>query len=147
MGDGLKHWRFQGNRFFEGPSNKGDRKLSCKTCFSSSVLVVHVFFPGFPIEMITNDVPCNQACMMLLWLVTTHKYSTIINHPPFHKFNWKNFLVEKNCIKPTDAEPVKKVSNKIVPKKRKHMASTSIVCRMWDTVPHSPPSKLGSSLI
>jgi hypothetical protein len=70
-----KHWRFQGNRFFKGLTNKGEhhpaRILKCG--------FGHGAYSGFPIEM-TNYVRTN-----LLATVAA-------------KFSLKNILVGKNKV-------------------------------------------------
>jgi nitrate reductase cytochrome c-type subunit len=62
----------------------------------------------------SNDVPTILVAVM----VTTQNY---YYKPPVVQSNLKNVQVEKNtnCSKPTDAKPVKKVSNKLVQKKKK----------------------------
>jgi hypothetical protein len=73
----------------------------------------HGVFAVFSIEM-TNDVPTKRVAAM----VTTQNYyykplivQSILKNVPLEK--------NKNCSKPTDAKPAKKVSNKLVQKKKK----------------------------
>jgi hypothetical protein len=77
-----KPWRFQGNRFFEGQSNKVENHPArLLNCFGHSI------FAGFPIEM-TNDVPTK----LLAAMVTTQNY---YYKPPIVQSNLKNIQVEK----------------------------------------------------
>jgi hypothetical protein len=78
----------------------------------------------------TNDVPTKLVAVM----TTTQNY---FYKPPVHTSKLKNIMVEKNCSKPTDAKPVKKVPNKIVQRKKENILEAQY--HVWDTVPHSPP--------
>jgi hypothetical protein len=81
----------------------------------------------------TNDVPTKLVAVM----VTTHNY---YYKPSVHKSKLKNILVEKNCSKPIDAQPVKKVSKKLVQRKKEKSGKHKY--HVLDKAPRYPPSKL-----
>jgi hypothetical protein len=99
---------------FEGSPTK------LKTILQDFSCVLGMAFLGFPVNT-TNDVPTKLVAVM----VTTQNY---YYKSPVPKYKSKNILVEKKCNKPTDAQPIKKVLNKIVKRKKKFMASTSTMC-------------------